>query len=239
MLFRSHTWRGLGLEMIQLAEGSPGRSTDSESSALIIGRAVASTVVTMAEMGSIGNDILAAHGITEIDPDAWYPSQLRREIHEAVWQRFGDIALLSFGVSQLDYYPQALEEVRQSLDEYLALIDVARTDAEKSAALALFVQQMTRSYHRATSASMRRLKRDMKASARWIDASASRRRLSSCTTPVSTSAGDSLTGRRAVRSTSHGATDERTMTSRSGRRSNSALMISMERDAWPNPCPEI
>jgi serine phosphatase RsbU (regulator of sigma subunit) len=141
--------------MIELAEDSSGRSNDLESPALIIGRAVASTVVTMAEMGSIGNDILTAHGITEIDPDAWYPSQLRREIHEAVWQRFGDIALLSFGVSQLDYYPQALEEVRQSLGEYLALIEVARTHGEKSAALALFVQQMTRSYHRATSASMR------------------------------------------------------------------------------------
>ncbi|MFM7669113.1 MAG: hypothetical protein ACKO71_00950, partial [Betaproteobacteria bacterium] len=70
--------------------------SDGESEvALIIGKAVASTVVTMAEMGSIGKDILVANGIKDIDPLSWYPSQLRREIHEAVWQRFGDIALLS------------------------------------------------------------------------------------------------------------------------------------------------
>nr|NDG07741.1 hypothetical protein [Oxalobacteraceae bacterium] len=61
----------------RLASGSEA------DAALIIGRAVASTVVTMAEMGSIGKDILAANGIKDVDPLAWYPSQLRREIHEA------------------------------------------------------------------------------------------------------------------------------------------------------------
>ena len=57
---------------------------DPQISSSIIGRAVASTVVTMAEMGSIGQDILDLHGITEIDPLAWYPYQLRREIHVAL-----------------------------------------------------------------------------------------------------------------------------------------------------------
>lgn len=131
-------------------------SSDTESeSALIIGRAVASTVVTMAEMGSIGNDILAAHGIKDIDPLAWYPSQLRREIHEAVWQRFGDIALLSFGLSMLDYYPEALADFSKSVEQYGAMMATAESSAEKIAGLTFFVDQMTSSYHRATSASMR------------------------------------------------------------------------------------
>jgi serine phosphatase RsbU (regulator of sigma subunit) len=126
-----------------------------ESSALIIGRAVASTVVTMSEMGSIGTDILAAHGVTEIDPLAWYPSQLRREIHEAVWRRFGDVALLSFGLSMLDYYPEPLAEFRQSVEPYGAMMAAAETIEQRIEGLAFFVQQMTASYHRATAASMR------------------------------------------------------------------------------------
>lgn len=131
-------------------------ASGSESdAALIIGRAVASTVVTMAEMGSIGKDILAANGIKDVDPLAWYPSQLRREIHEAVWQRFGDIALLSFGLSQLDFYPEALAEFGRSVEQYGALMAAAETTEQKIAGLAFFVEQMTSSYHRATSASMK------------------------------------------------------------------------------------
>jgi len=126
-----------------------------ESSALIIGRAVASTVVTMSEMGSIGTDILAAHGVTEIDALAWYPSQLRREIHEAVWRRFGDVALLSFGLSMLDYYPEPLAEFSQSVEPYGAMMAAAETIEQRIEGLAFFVQQMTASYHRATAASMR------------------------------------------------------------------------------------
>jgi serine phosphatase RsbU (regulator of sigma subunit) len=129
-----------------------GRESDT---ALIIGRAVASTVVTMAEMGSIGKDILAANGIKDIDPLSWYPSQLRREIHEAVWQRFGDIALLSFGLSQLDYYPEALVEFGRSVEQYGAMMAAADTFEQKMMGLAFFVEQMTASYHRATSASMK------------------------------------------------------------------------------------
>lgn len=137
------------LSTITLASG---RESDT---ALIIGRAVASTVVTMAEMGSIGKDILAANGIKDIDPLSWYPSQLRREIHEAVWQRFGDIALLSFGLSQLDYYPEALAEFGRSVEQYGAMMAAADTSEQKMMGLAFFVEQMTASYHRATSASMK------------------------------------------------------------------------------------
>lgn len=116
---------------------------------------MASTVVTMAEMGSIGQDILDTHGISEIDPNAWYPSQLRREIHEAVWQRFGDIALLSFGLGLLDFYPQTLAEFGKSVEQYGTMMTAAHADDRRIQALNFFVEQMTSSYHRATSASMR------------------------------------------------------------------------------------
>lgn len=129
--------------------------SDRQTSSSIIGRAVASTVVTMAEMGSIGQDILDLHGITEIDPLAWYPSQLRREIHEAVWQRFGDIALLSFGLGLLDFYPETLADFGRSVEQYGTMMTAAHTDEQRIKALSFFVDQMTSSYHRATSASMR------------------------------------------------------------------------------------
>lgn len=141
--------------MSHIPSGAMVGADHTAETALIIGRAVASTVVTMAEMGSIGNDILAAHGIKQVDPLAWYPARLRREIHEAVWQRFGDIALLSFGLSQLDYYPEALADFGKSVQDYSAMMASAATFDQKILGLAFFVEQMTASYHRATSASMR------------------------------------------------------------------------------------
>jgi hypothetical protein len=48
-----------------------------------------------------------------------------------------------------------------------------------------------------------------------------------------------MTPARAVRSTSHAATDERMMTRSPGCRSISALMISIDLEAWPKPWPEI
>ena len=92
---------------------------------------MASTVVTMAEMGSVGQDILDTHGISDIDPNAWYPSQLRREIHEAVWQRFGDIALLSFGLGLLDFYPQTLAEFGKSVEQYGTMMTAAHADDQR------------------------------------------------------------------------------------------------------------
>ena len=51
----------------------------------------------MGELGPIGEEVLAAHNIKEIDLDAIYPGRIRQQIQEAGYQRFGSLALFNFG----------------------------------------------------------------------------------------------------------------------------------------------
>ena len=73
---------------------------------------------------------------------------------------------------------------------------------------------------------------------RTVSASSSRR-LSIWTTPVSHSVCWKSTGARSVRSKIHRFAPVRTTIGMSGRRSRRALMISISRDAWPKPWPEM
>ena len=67
----------------------------------------------------------------------------------------------------------------------------------------------------------------------------SRLRLSRCTTPVSHTTWWNSTWPLTVTSNSHWAADVRTTTSTSSPDARTALMISMQRDAWPKACPEM
>ena len=53
----------------------------------------------MAALGSIGKEVLDAYGIHEVDPEAWYPINVRKEIHQIALDRFGEEALFSFGLT--------------------------------------------------------------------------------------------------------------------------------------------
>jgi serine phosphatase RsbU (regulator of sigma subunit) len=69
-----------------------------------LGRAIKSSVIVMGELGPIGEEVLAAHNINEIDLDAIYPGRIRQQIQEAAYQRFGSEALFNFGFSMVDYF---------------------------------------------------------------------------------------------------------------------------------------
>jgi len=88
-----------------------------------LGRAIKSTVMVMGELGPIGEEVLAAHNIKEIDLDAIYPGRIRQQIQEAGYQRFGSLALFNFGFSMGDYFsyptvdsvmPAYHEEIKKS-----------------------------------------------------------------------------------------------------------------------------
>ena len=68
---------------------------------------------------------------------------------------------------------------------------------------------------------------------------ASSRRLSTWTTPVSHSPGSSSAGTRSVRSKSQRGADVRIRRRVAGLTAPTALTISICRDAWPKPCPEM
>ena len=63
----------------------------------ISGAQLASTIANMASLGGIGHQVLKSFGISEIEPEKYYPFQIRRSIHATVLSRFGPEALYSFG----------------------------------------------------------------------------------------------------------------------------------------------
>ena len=71
------------------------------------GKSLVSTIRTMAALGPLGQEVLEAYGIKDVDPQAWYPFELRREIHRIAHARFGDEALFNFGLNSGDQYQQA------------------------------------------------------------------------------------------------------------------------------------
>ena len=81
-----------------------------------LGLALKSTVTVMGDLGSIGEEVLAAHDIKNIDITATYPGKLRQEIHEAAYRRFGAAALLNFGFAMYDDY--SFEAVNKAVETY-------------------------------------------------------------------------------------------------------------------------
>lgn len=125
------------------------------SQAEILGRALGSTVITMAELGSIGEEVLLEKGVTTIEDLEWYPAQLRREIHEAVYKRFGDSALRSFGFSMGDFYPQSMAQLLDQMPHYRQLMDQAATTSDTYNALQYFIEKAAANYDNATTVSQR------------------------------------------------------------------------------------
>ena len=119
------------------------------------GRAVASTVTTMASLGSIGSRVLAENGIVAVNNDEWYSYRLRREIHEEAHKRFGDPALYSFGFAMGDFYATLVEAIHVAHRDYRAQIGDAEDDAIWNEALAEFIGKIAQAYDDAVRASYR------------------------------------------------------------------------------------
>lgn len=107
------------------------------------GKSIVSTIRTMAVLGPLGREVLDAYGITEIDPEGWYPPNLRRDIHRTAHERFGDEALFNFGLNNGDHFTNAKREFAEAEQAYHQTIaqlgegahrDALRTQIEKFAA---------------------------------------------------------------------------------------------------------
>ena len=61
------------------------------------GKALISTIATMDTLGIIGQDVLRANGILALEAEKQYPYEIRNAIHKAVFDRYGEIALLMVG----------------------------------------------------------------------------------------------------------------------------------------------
>ena len=80
------------------------------------GFVILSTIKTMETFGDIGKQVLADHGVTEIDEDKLYPFELRNELHKALLDRFGEDSLIAFGFKNGESFQEGVVEKTQ--EEY-------------------------------------------------------------------------------------------------------------------------
>ena len=93
---------------------------DSNKVTLISGKAIASTLKTVSTLGEIGKKILASAGIQEIDIEGWYPSNLRIQMFDETFERFGSEALFVFGINVIFSYRDAMAYGKQLRMNFLS-----------------------------------------------------------------------------------------------------------------------
>ncbi len=78
------------------------------------GSVILSTIKTMESFGEIGGEVLIDHGVEKVNEDDDYPYELRNELHRAILDRFGEIALTAFGFNHAEsFQPVVLEETQK------------------------------------------------------------------------------------------------------------------------------
>ncbi len=68
-----------------------------EDKVTISGTALLATIATMDSLGPIGREVLKENGIKKIIENKEYPYELRNNIHKAVLNKYGEIAIFSMG----------------------------------------------------------------------------------------------------------------------------------------------
>ena len=112
--------------------------TDTEPT--LSGKSLVSTIRTMAALGPLGQEVLDAYGITDVDPEGWYPFDLRHKIHSIAHERFGDEALFNFGLNNGDHYQQAQVAFALAGKDYDETIHTGGEQAHSQALQALMVK---------------------------------------------------------------------------------------------------
>jgi len=85
----------------------------ADSPIIVSGAFLAAAVETLKEFNHLGQSVLAKHNIDTIDRKVFYPNQLRVDLFQAVYERFGDAGLTWVG----------LESPRQ----FISVEDIARS----------------------------------------------------------------------------------------------------------------
>ena len=70
----------------------------------ISGKALLATIATMDSLGPIGREVLKENGIKKIIENKEYPYELRNNIHKAVLNRYGKVAIFLWDIKTLNSY---------------------------------------------------------------------------------------------------------------------------------------
>lgn len=109
------------------------------------GAYIMSAIQTLAEFRRLGESALAALGVTSLEPQTFYPAELRRAIHSAIYDRFGTPGIFWVGLETPGFF-YAPEERPNSPMAVLTKPTaewVSRAHlSELSAALSAYVQSL-------------------------------------------------------------------------------------------------
>ena len=89
-----------------------GGSASSSEETTMAGAALFSTIAQIQELGSIGEEVLARFGITEIDLNKRYQYKIRVAIHTELHKRYGDDVPFLLGYTQLDGYKKWIKTLK-------------------------------------------------------------------------------------------------------------------------------
>ena len=68
------------------------------------GAYIMSAIQTLAEFRRLGESALAALGVTSLEPQTFYPAELRRAIHSAIYDRFGTPGIFWVGLETPGFF---------------------------------------------------------------------------------------------------------------------------------------
>ena len=74
-----------------------------EDTTTIKGNIVISSINQLLLLGEVGKNIRNEVNIQEIDPEKWYPRDIRGKIHQKIVERFGEKALYYLGLEQFNF----------------------------------------------------------------------------------------------------------------------------------------
>lgn len=81
------------------------------------GAFIMSAIQTLAEFRKLGESALAEQGVTELEPHAFYPAELRRSVHSAIYDRFGTPGIFWVGLETPHYFTTQEHQVESALQQ--------------------------------------------------------------------------------------------------------------------------
>ena len=125
--------------------GQPKTSQAKPLGIEVKGAYIMSAIQTLAEFRRLGESALAALGVTSLEPQTFYPAELRRAIHSAIYDRFGTPGIFWVGLETPGFFISPEERPNSpmaALTKPTAEWVSRAPMSERAAALSAYVQSL-------------------------------------------------------------------------------------------------
>lgn len=94
------------------------------------GAFIMSAIQTLAEFRKLGENALAEQGVTDLQPHAFYPVELRRSVHSALYDRFGTPGIFWVGLETPHHFNSQDRQPANATEQVLAPFISALSQAQ-------------------------------------------------------------------------------------------------------------